>query len=69
MLVRNSLGGFGCSSCVSELEEVKAAEMPLSLPCAGLLCFPLNQKSGWGDAQWSQGDACGCALEGRLQGL
>lgn len=42
MLVRNSPGGFGCSSCVSELEGVKAAEMPLSLPCAGLLCFPLK---------------------------
>lgn len=50
-------GGFGCSSCVSELEEVKAAEMPLCLPWAGLLCSPLKQKPGWAGVQWSQAGA------------
>lgn len=40
-------GGFGCSSCVSELEEVQAAEMPLSLCRALVLPTEPEVWLGW----------------------
>ena len=40
-------GCFKCNACLSDLEEVKAAEVTLPLPCGGFLCFPLKPKAGW----------------------
>ena len=40
-------GCFKCSTCLSDLEEIQAAEITLSPPRGGFLCFPLKHQSDW----------------------